>query len=101
MLLTRRKIPSQQPKTLTNGIHLVRIESISEIGGNRCVWIFTSNNGQIRLELPINEYLNKLIGQIGFIGAIPARTEINITDLINLQIKITVHNGKIKSITKP
>ena len=98
MILTRRK-PST--KTLIDGTHLVSIASISEIGNNTCAWIFSSNKGQIRLELPINESLHKFMCQIGFLGGIPENNEINTPDLINLQIKIIVKKSKITSITKP
>jgi len=99
MILTRRK-PSQN-KDLDNGTHFASIASISEIGNSKCVLLFSSNKGQIRLELPINESTHKLIGQIGFIGGIAAGKEVNFSDLIGLQVKLNIQKGKIKSITKP
>ena len=99
MIKTLRKPP--QPKTLTDGIHLVAIASISETGNSKCALLFSSNKGQIRLELPINESLHKLIGQIGFIGGIAAGQEVNFSDLIGLQVKLNIQKSKIKSITKP
>lgn len=100
MILTKRRT---SPKQLTNGIHTVIIESISESinnGQNVLIFKFKCKEGVHLLTLPIKEYLLSLIGEIGYLSGIEQGEQIVLSQLINRLVDIEIIGGSVKHIYK-